>query len=290
MLAESLIEHDACQLIQQLFETQTWPIPFPNPISLSRENFCGHQASAWLVSPKLDGTRCVVVFGQDQTNGEFYAAFFDRTKCIKTIIVKPSAIHTSIFSGTVIDAELMTDKSLMVFDLYFFSGFKNENGLHERLDQLKHIESTLKIYIQELQLKVFTHASSEALSECKDALNSDGIIISKADAKWHLGRQMTYFKWKPKKFISIDVKVLQGGLSVFENGPMPDCFCPLMLPEDEECIIECLLHDKNGLCELKKLKKRTDKHHANSVYVAEQTWKNFQEDISIAEIAKYFVR
>lgn len=301
------------EFIQQVF--RCGPItrfPGGHPTSLYRkdlERVCGRtdDLEMFVMSPKLDGERrFIIIFGGNVVS-------MDRAARCTVFNLN---VHQQACAGTILDVEIYKD-TVYIFDLIVIHG----NSLHlnylHRLDLAaafvdalpgKHIKvSTSKPAVcrlsgcQQQDFRIITkpvfsldlvplYATLLPSSE-----DTDGIVFTRVECPYQLGRSDNILKWKPSH--SIDARIRRDCETIDNSVPMSlwstgeyslradngivfgraDSY---MDDFSDTTIVEVEWWNGNWAI----LRQRVDKLHANSELTVRRTLENIVENVSFTEL------
>ncbi len=311
MDTESLngISNDArlfCASLLGLSRFQEHRLPVPS--SILRNDLRILSRKQYVVAPKHDGVRNLLILGWSSTLG-CYASLIERCGRTKTICYTSSEVFDH--QGTLLDGELMSDGRFVVFDAYASSGYNLKAcSLPDRLraagpsiTRIRKAAPTLGgkcVFMPEA--KEFKDATEATISEawalgCSNGY--DGIILAPAIDTVELGRLASYFKLKPKTHHTIDLlytpstaagklrfQCANGESLPFcvdlesvdskkaKRGVVEFCLAQLTAPQTESGKQLTLLWQRN----------RQDKTSANSRFVVDRTIQNFLEDVKVDDV------
>ena len=112
-------------------------MPAPNPVSVLRANLADLQREEYMVSAKLDGTRYLLLLGENEITGSSYSFLLDRAANI--LRVQLDVDDPELYQGTLIDGELMPEcRTFVAFDLVACGGMDCKRlDYRARLEQLR---------------------------------------------------------------------------------------------------------------------------------------------------------
>src|SRR6056300_1025990 len=188
---------------QQVMQTKPHMFPAPQPISVERRHFGQLNSHPYVVSPKADGERFLLV------------ALGDRS-----VLINRSFEETDIkfrfkkiaFEGTILDVEKIGNR-ILVFDAYQVNGeITKDKGLDERLERASAlVKSVLKTSkdLFKLEMKpVFERDELENAIKTDFGYETDGLIFTPKDEPARVGTHETMFKWKPLEKNTVDFQVV----------------------------------------------------------------------------------
>jgi len=182
--------------------------PAPQPISVERRHFGQLNSHPYVVSPKADGERFLMVTLGDRT--VLINRAFEETD-IKFKFKKDA------YQGTVLDVEKITDfkgnTRILVFDAYQVSGeIIKHVSLDERLEKASRlVKGILKTAKDPIKIEMKPVFGREDLVEVvkKDfGYETDGLIFTPKNEPARVGTHETMFKWKPLEKNTVDFQVV----------------------------------------------------------------------------------
>ena len=184
-------------------QTKPHMFPAPQPISVERIHFGQLNSHPYVVSPKADGERFLLV------------ALGDRSVLINRAFEETDIkfrFKKNAFEGTILDVEKI-GKRILVFDAYQVNGeiIKNK-GLDERLEMTASlVKSVLKTSKDPLKIEmkpVFERSELEKAIKTDFGYETDGLIFTPKDEPARIGTHETMFKWKPLEKNTVDFQVV----------------------------------------------------------------------------------
>ena len=184
-------------------QTKPHMFPAPQPISVERRHFGQLNSHPYVVSPKADGERFLLV------------ALGDRSVLINRAFEETDIkfrFKKNAFEGTILDVEKI-GKRILVFDAYQVNGeiIKNK-GLDERLEMTASlVKSVLKTSKDPLKIEmkpVFERSELEKAIKTDFGYETDGLIFTPKDEPARIGTHETMFKWKPLEKNTVDFQVV----------------------------------------------------------------------------------
>jgi hypothetical protein len=188
---------------QQVMQTKPHMFPAPQPISVERRHFGQLNSHPYVVSPKADGERFLLVALGDRS--VLINRGFEETD-IKFRFKK------NAFDGTVLDVEKIGNR-ILVFDAYEVNGeIIKDKGLDERLERATSlVKSVLKTSKDPFKLEmkpVFERDELEKAMKTDFGYETDGLIFTPKDEPARVGTHETMFKWKPLEKNTVDFQVV----------------------------------------------------------------------------------
>ena len=177
--------------------------PAPQPISVERRHFGQLNSHPYVVSPKADGERFLLVALGDRS--VLINRGFEETD-IKFRFKK------NAFEGTILDVEKIGNR-ILVFDAYQVNGeIIKDKGLGERLERATAlVKSVLKTSKDPFKLEmkpVFERDELEKAMKTDFGYETDGLIFTPKDEPARVGTHETMFKWKPLEKNTVDFQVV----------------------------------------------------------------------------------
>jgi len=177
--------------------------PAPQPISVERRHFGQLNSHPYVVSPKADGERFLLVTLGDRS--VLINRAFEETD-IKFRFKK------NAFEGTILDVEKIGNR-ILVFDAYQVNGeIIKDRGLDERLERATSlVKSVLKTSKDPLKIEmkpVFERDELEKAMKTDFGYETDGLIFTPKDEPARVGTHETMFKWKPLEKNTVDFQVV----------------------------------------------------------------------------------
>jgi len=188
---------------QQVMQTKPHMFPAPQPISVERRHFGQLNSHPYVVSPKADGERFLMV------------ALGDRSVLINRAFEETDIkfrFKKNAFEGSVLDVEKIGNR-ILVFDAYQVNGeIIKDRGLDERLERTTAlVKSVLKTSKDLLKLEmkpVFERDELEKAINTDFGYDTDGLIFTPKDEPARVGTHETMFKWKPLEKNTVDFQVV----------------------------------------------------------------------------------
>jgi hypothetical protein len=184
-------------------QTKPHMFPAPQPISVERRHFGQLNGHPYVVSPKADGERFLLVTLGDRS--VLINRAFEETD-IKFRFKK------NAFEGTILDVEKIGNR-ILVFDAYQVNGeIIKDRGLDERLERATSlVKSVLKTSKDPLKIEmkpVFERDELEKAIKTDFGYETDGLIFTPKDEPARVGTHETMFKWKPLEKNTVDFQVV----------------------------------------------------------------------------------
>jgi len=274
-------------------QTKPHMFPAPQPISVERRHFGQLNSHPYVVSPKADGERFLLV------------ALGDRSVLINRAFEETDIkfrFKKDAFEGTILDVEKI-GKRILVFDAYQVNGeiIKNKD-LDERLEMATSlVKSVLKTSKDPLKIEmkpVFERNELEKAIKTDFGYETDGLIFTPKDEPARVGTHETMFKWKPLEKNTVDFQVVPSiremdygyDLYVQERGKL---LCEARVPQDlvephwkpimdagkDHCLILECEYIQGEVNFWRPIGIRRDKTMPNARRTFQRTLVNIEEDI-----------
>ena len=274
-------------------QTKSHMFPAPQPISVERRHFAQLNSHPYVVSPKADGERFLLV------------ALGDRSVLINRAFEETDIkfrFKKDAFEGTILDVEKI-GKRILVFDAYQVNGeiIKNKD-LDERLEMTTSlVKSVLKTSKDPLKIEmkpVFERNELEKAIKTDFGYETDGLIFTPKDEPARVGTHETMFKWKPLEKNTVDFQVVPSiremdygyDLYVQERGKL---LCEARVPQDlvephwkpimdagkDHCLILECEYIQGEVNFWRPIGIRRDKTMPNARRTFQRTLVNIEEDI-----------
>ena len=278
---------------QRVMQTKSHMFPAPQPISVERRHFGQLNSHPYVVSPKADGERFLLV------------ALGDRSVLINRAFEETDIkfrFKKDAFEGTILDVEKI-GKRILVFDAYQVNGeiIKNKD-LDERLEMATSlVKSVLKTSKDPLKIEmkpVFERNELEKAIKTDFGYETDGLIFTPKDEPARVGTHETMFKWKPLEKNTVDFQVVPSiremeygyDLYVQERGKL---LCEARVPQDlvephwkpimdagkDHCLILECEYIQGEVNFWRPIGIRRDKTMPNARRTFQRTLVNIEEDI-----------
>ena len=268
--------------------------PGGNPVSIERANFNQLAAEPYVVCPKTDGTRAVLVCTVSD-NHDMLVAVVNRA--LEVFIPRFDAVNRAAFQGTVIDLEIVQrvdtgETELLLFDAVYVCGVPVANlALPDRLTAVKCMLNAWpyeRTDTARLCLKKFYTSQEEMNADHLLATYpQDGLIMTPVNRPNKFGRNMVLFKWKTHH--TIDFLVSDDGCTLLVFDPALRLGDHRVAGRLEQplseigSIVECEVKDAyHGIWTF--LKYRKDRSRANDCITFKKTLLNIKERIQCAEL------
>ena len=294
--------------------------PVPLPVSLDRATLVRIRSRAkdFWVSPKADGERCFVLLGcytdpkarvttvlrnPDGTPRRL-AALVDRRGVATDVLPLLSALPLEWFAGTLVDAERMSDKTLLAFDAV---AIKGRSMLSKTYAQTRSaLESLEREWRCPLVLRLKRAARPSGVggrAECRRILESggEGSVLTDNFRVLAPGPMQTILKFKNVHTVDLGVDSL-GRVFVGDRGSaiegLPERWKPLtslrlrVPAEAKACarpfaIVELAFGDPtpDGGRDTRFVSLRQDKIYPNTEATLRSTWKAHEESLAGSDVA-----
>jgi len=241
--------------------------PGPHPVSIERKHLGLLRSQEYVVCEKTDGIRYLLVCLTHEDRK--YAVFVNRK-------LDMTPVQLAIPRNTILDGELIGD-TFMIFDAIMVNG----KDLRELsfLDRLREAEKVTKGPPFKIRLKMKTmwpaRAAAEVWSRSKD--NADGLIFTPVREPVRMETHETMFKWKPMERITVDFKVHEGYMCIWDR--LQGLIKVQKTSAKDGTILECKYVSGEWVPE----KIRVDKDMPNNRRTMMRTLVNIKEDIKVSE-------
>jgi hypothetical protein len=268
--------------------TQLWPtlrkgsqkLPLPTPVSLTRNTLNHLAANQYMVGVKNDGVRAVALcMLDDQIN---YVKLINRKG--KETFQRLIQGDEPFFHGTLLDIEVMPDKSWVLLDVIAMEGFSTiSDSFPDRLAKVtdEHIKILRRAGIQ---LRKKAWYSLAEFDTCIQNLSGDcdGLIFMPLHDPIRVGRHNTMYKWKEKH--TVDLVYKNGNFCCMTRSglqPMQNVVVESSIACKENAVYECLIKKPQQLIVLFE---RTDKHIPNFITTVENCVQCVREGLGLEEL------
>jgi hypothetical protein len=285
LVVEFWLRAELRRVLRGAYKRHDEEIALPHPRNITRVTLAAIDAerSAWLVAPKLDGRRALLV--RARVFGDEYVVDLDR-RLVATVISTSRAKQGTVDEiRVVVDAEACGG-AYHAHDVFVLGGVQTHSlRFSTRLDLVD--EAISELAAPNVVAKPFVSLGS-AVS--RSGAPTDGLILAHASAAATFGSDPWVLKWKPPSKCTIDLLVERKkcgvhfsrrvsartsngrrALAEFDasafTGPLP-------------CVFEFAMVDGRWT----PLHRREDKATANTEFVVEQTVVAITEAITIDEI------
>ena len=284
---------DALELLHQLWELPVQQheadLPLPNPVSLLRRDMGLLREQAYHVSAKLDGLRYVLLLGNHATTGETYAVLISRNRRVFRLDLQST--DDRVWYGTLLDCELMPDKTLVVFDAVAQCGLScRQLSYSQRMAQVK----PLLPHLSPLPLCCKPFWPLHEIAKVQSQWPQDGLIFMPEHLSVQTGMHRSMFKWKPLH--TIDFALDRDGMLSYSTTSGSAEISTLQLRVQESpawqqaraqapCIVECACMPRG---EVRVLHQRPDKTVPNFERTVRLTLRNIDEKLEQAELVQCY--
>ena len=274
------LARDANAFLQQLLRGSAKQLPIPSSMMQSDVPMILRDLSNYVVAPKDDGVRAVLLLGCTAATGAPYAVFVHRNGDVYDAPVQTEDFNH--YAGTLIDGEVM-EATFQCFDMYTISGYQlahysfesRRRLLQKTVPQLSSVGTLPLNFI----FKPFHAVTPTSIRWCASRPNTDGIIVQHALDKLTLGRQRRTFKIKPTALNTVDLFVEPNQalraqdrvVSFLKVHPSIGALVPGLYEFQ-------ISHNDLGWV-AHSPQERTDKNVANSHFVVERTRQNITEGL-----------
>ena len=291
-------------------------VPLPTPSSIMLHDEATIRSNRYLVAPKNDGVRALLVIGirpVEQEN-KCFANFVYRNGHVEDVPQISFVEGNEIEQGTVLDGELMVDpvsraRTFIVFDcvaVFGSGGGVKELTLPQRLQwadlavlRLQCPGNTKVVVKSFVDSKTHPDVARSMITDRLDAC--DGVILAPVHEHIGIGCQAKYFKYKPLDLITIDVlwdpvsatlqcTIEDGSLHQVEEILQDIRWDAHDFATYASNLVECYVHRDPSDARLFQLKPkmiRRDKKSPNSAFVIRRTCQNVRENIKPEQLCEW---
>ena len=243
--------------------------PGAQPVSLEKRHIPILHNRHYFISNKLDGIRMGFICSNDKV-------FFINRKM--DIFPVDFRVEREFFKGTMLDGEMMSDGTYIVYDAVMICGHVIRN-----YNMIKRLTFIYK-YVKKLPFKIkkfYLFHNHKYFLENIYTHDADGIIFTPIDEAYKHSTNDKLFKWKPVKNITVDYAVKNGNTYIQDRNNL------VFVDSHEWCndyddgsIIECEYINNVWT----PVKIRSDKDYPNSVITYNKIMLNIRENIKISDI------
>lgn len=263
------MESDVRAFVRGAWGSQSDNFPGPHPISIERKHIPLLRSKEYVVCEKTDGTRYLLVC--IRSGGYKYSVLVNRKMDMKVVTV-------AMPCDTLLDGELIGD-TFMIFDAVVLAG-KLVRDLNY-LDRLREAEAVTKGPKMGLKLQMKTMWPVSAAAEIwSKNPESDGLIFTPVHEPVRMETHETMFKWKPMDRITVDFKLHEGYLCIWDRKE--GLVKVQKWQAAEGTILECAYQGGSWV----PVKVRTDKDLPNNRRTYMRTMVNIREDIQVTDFTK----
>lgn len=301
---------DACDWLKMLWDMPTSGpsvTPCSNPCSIMRRDLAYIHMNPYKAGLKTDGVRFFLLAAwmdcsslSDSESMMRYAVLVDRA-CRMFEVDLPATIDRDVYTGTLVDGELIADETghnqFVAFDLIAYNGYDYKSATHAKrcaaLERLFHsvpvIEPDISVHVK----RWMPLDEAVRVLQAQPVSGVDGLILVHETKPIVNGTDRFLFKWKPGTEHTVDLKHRAGRLFVYTQHQDLCAFDALrislrpnvkVLPDD--AIIEFQLHRAidSDTWIATPLLIRDDKYKANHFTTVRLTLQNILEDIQVGEL------
>lgn len=300
---------DACDWLKMLWDLppDSPPCtPCSNPCSIMRRDLAYIHMNPYKAGLKTDGVRffLLAAWMDSSTVSDStlrYAVLVDRA-CRMFEVELPGDVDPDIYSGTLVDGELIMDEDahqFVAFDVVAYKGYDHKDQTHSKriavLDKLFHsihaFEPGISVHVK----RWMPIAEAVAMLRGQAHIGVDGLILVHEHKPVVHGTDRYLFKWKPVSEHTVDLKHRDGKLYAYTQrhdvcayDALNITLRPDVSPLPNDVIVECHLHEAlNGETKhwvATPLLVREDKFKANHLTTVRLTLQNIVEAIQIQEL------
>lgn len=248
--------------------------PGSHPVSIERKHL-PLLKNGYVVCEKTDGTRYMMICFV--SHGKKVALFVNRN-------MDMYQVSLCVPRNTILDGELVKtrngDEFYMVFDGNMVNGEDIQNLNY--IDRLKKIEPATKGPSMGIKLKnktVWPLTALKHLETIHHPYETDGYIFTPVNEPVRMETHETMFKWKPLERITVDFKVNDGKLYVWDRGSY---VYEATIQSNEKLngkIVECKFDGIQWI----PVKIRNDKPRPNNRRTFYRTMVNIKENIKVED-------
>jgi len=293
------IQADVNDMMPKLWQVRGWTrdrAPCNFPCSLMRSDIAKLKQSTYSVGPKADGERYFMLFSFVDMDGDVeddYIALVDRTGRVR--YVNGVSAGSEMYSGTLLDGELVTDEAsgvmtYLVFDIIAREGVPMASEPHSsRVANLTSVIKSLNVSNPKLQIRPkpwFTYGDV-TYTEVIDSIapiKCDGLVfVPEFGRALRVGRQVDHYKWKWCTDNTIDFVFDKNEFWTESRGvrvPVSELGIRGEPYTGDDGVVECMV--KDGVATV--VRRRPDKTAPNDMEIALLTLKNIEEKITLEEL------
>jgi hypothetical protein len=302
---------DACDWLKMLWDMPTHGpafMPCSNPCSIMRRDLAYIRSQPYKAGLKTDGVRFFLLAAWMDSSSVSdsmvrYAVLVDRA-CRMFEVQLPSTLDTDVYTGTLVDGELIADETgsnqFVAFDLIACNGYDYKSASHtKRCSALDRLFQNVSMLNPDIVVHVKRWMPLvEAVRVLQSGTQSgrvDGLILVHEHKPIVNGTDRYLFKWKPGTEHTVDLKHRDGQLYAYtqhQDVAALDAFRialrPHAPPLPDDVIVEFQLHRVVGKEDVEwiatPIMVRDDKHKANHFSTVKLTLQNILEDIQLVEL------
>ncbi len=279
----------------------------PTPVQITRERMAWLRKELYMVSPKTDGTRVLILFAA--LPHPIIVVYTRKREFVQVRGRAPSEYFRQ--SGTLLDGELLDDGRILCFDVVVSKGCSMmERNYVERMMEVSSIvrERTLDVPGLELRAKtVYALQDIEHMlrdMEKDNTVPNDGILMTPVNCRITMGSNEMMFKYKEQPTVDLLYETQDGRVSlrwgtkhgtapverpgklglVLQQSSLPACHTAR---EGVQEFTVCFSSDRASLT-LKWVRSRVgDKSHPNFYHTVNAVFAEVQEGITLTELATF---
>jgi hypothetical protein len=249
-----------------------------NPKSLDRALLA--DLKQYAAGEKLDGDRVMLL--ADTLNGKPFVISISRNGVMKPL-EGATCHHSSLFSGTLIDGELL-DTGYVAFDIVALSGLSLWQNMHDqRMRALNTAVPLMRIPDIPITVKPWL-----PLSKLSTLPATEGLVFVSLKEPMLPGAHAGLLKWKRQHTLDLVVTpegvvlVLdaKGALQALPHGKIRVSQCSVV----GSGVVECAMSKDGGQWIATPIRMRPDKAGPNEARVVDHTLRQIEENVTLAEL------
>lgn len=270
-----------------------------NPVSIERRHLSALNSEPYVICPKTDGTRALLVCAVVGPDDKMVVALVNRA--MQVFIPTFGAVNRAAFQGSIFDIEVVKNQStgamdMLVFDAVCVCGVPVAAlALRDRLAAVSYALGTWQqcaVDCARLSVKPFYDTAADLHRAEAQGIPyaNDGLILTPTNRPNSFGRNQALFKWKDHH--TIDFLVDRDGRTLLVYDMASGAHRAVGHLDTRQTaqpgvVAECAVADQSaGTWTL--VKTRTDKARANDLITFERTLVNIHENIQRQEILAWF--
>lgn len=249
-----------------------------NPKSLDRALL--PELKHYAVGEKLDGDRVMLL--ADTFNGKPFVMSIGRSGVMRPL-EGATCYHASLFSGTLIDGELL-DTGYVAFDIVALSGLSLWQNTHDqRMRALSTAVPLVRIPDIPITLKPWL-----PLSKLSTLPATEGLVFVSLKEPMLPGAHPSLLKWKRQHTLDLVVSA-EGMVFVLDARGSLQALPPgkIKVPQSSVAgagVVECAMSKDGGQWIATPMHMRPDKAGPNEARVVEHTLRQIEENVTLAEL------
>lgn len=248
-----------------------------NPKSLDRAML--FELKNYAVGEKLDGDRVMLL--ADTFNGKPFVMSISRNGVMKPL-EGATCHHPSLFSGTLIDGELL-DTEYVAFDIVALSGLSLWQNMHDqRMRALSTATPLIRIPDIPITVKFWRPLSQLSTLEAKE-----GLVFVSVKEPMLPGAHPSLLKWKRQHTLDFVISP-EGTVCVLDakGGLQPLPPGKIQVAPGSVCagVVECAMTKVGASWLATPINLRPDKAGPNEARVVENTLRQIEENVTLAEL------